>query len=218
MCGTFETANEWYEYIEANLLPLLRSYQDALPAGTHQQLEHAAHVSEASRAGIARACKVLDTEIERVIGLLPAGSMFAPILVAGLIAVAVGAGALTIVSHVSAATVTIHNENCGTIELGEGLPRGISKFADVLGIELPSDPIRPGEDGKAKLPPMRLTIDASARTSIELSARGQSVTFDAGTSVRSISFDGRGIVDATQARGSVDVARRGRHILAVTCE
>lgn len=205
-CETFKTADDWYKYLK-QLESLLQEYEKELPAGTQQRLKDAIKLTDSSREGIKKACKVLQTEILHVIEALPAGGILPTVLIGAVIATAVAVGAIVSYFSLTAVPVIIINDGCDPLHP----PQGIANY--IPGLDLPKQPILKGEKATAKVPPVMVDINAKSGTII-FTAMGITVPFEVPSEVTGAQFDGMPILDQSI---SVHLGDREQHELVVTC-
>src|SRR3972149_5391531 len=58
-CGQFAKVEDWRGFLAQHFTPLLKEFEDVLPAGAGGLRGGAADVAEPTRAGIAKACEML---------------------------------------------------------------------------------------------------------------------------------------------------------------
>jgi hypothetical protein len=113
LCDTFKTAEEWLEYVDKQVRPVLDRHQSALGADTTRGLREAARITESTRAGVRHACRTLRFEIEKVLPLLPAPVPLAVQVAAGILigaAALVGAGVIAL--NVMAVQLEVRSLGC----------------------------------------------------------------------------------------------------------
>lgn len=205
-CETFKTADDWYKYLK-QLESLLQEYEKELPAGTQQRLKDAIKLTDSSREGIKKACKVLQTEIGHVIEALPAGGILPTVLIVAVIVSAVAVGAMAVYFTLTAVPVVITNDGCVPLRP----PQGIANY--IPGVDLPKQPILEGENATAKAPPVTVNINAK-RGTIIFTAMGIPLRFEIASKVTGIQLDGMPILDRSI---TVNLGDRKQHELIVTC-
>jgi len=158
LCGRFQSAQDWVEFIQTNLEPLLEEHKDALPYGTQQRLRNAARLTEATREGANQACNILQMEVQQVVPQLPGAPIFAVAakFAAGLMIIAaIVAGAVVLAATFLAPRIEIINFACGTIPLDIPLRDQVPNA--LIPDEIPAD----GEAHTVRLIPGRFYIDTS---------------------------------------------------------
>lgn len=125
-----------------------------------------------------------------------------PLGIVTLVAVAI------VVVNSQAATITIKNNGCDTIDPRVSLPFPIA------GIKLPSEPIANRGEGTASLPPLTLEVDGASIGSIKLTILGVSMKFDIPTSGMSVRFDERELLGN---RTKLTLPRTSTHTLIIQC-
>jgi hypothetical protein len=181
-----------------------------------QRLSRAGRLTDSSREGIGRACEVLQLEIEQVIGTLP-GPLAAPLLVSLLVAGALVAGATVAYLHLASGQVelTIRNDGCAPIPLGQTVAPGGESFLDLVGIDLPQR-IPTDSQATARSPQLPLTIgiDAAADSAIVLTVQGLAAPLTTHHQADQLELDGVSILGQ---HAVLNLRQKGRHELVVTC-
>jgi hypothetical protein len=209
-CKVFETGNEWVDFMR-QLEPLLQEYEQQIPAAHLQHLRNAMQLTDSSRGGLKKACRILQSELKEVIGILPAGASLLPVLIGGLIAVAVAVAAAYVYVDYTAVEITIINNGCQPIAPVGRLPLPV----DVPGLDLPETTIPAGGSGSARVPRLKLQVDGTQSGTVSLTALGFTLPVGLGSQNPSITFDG---VPITGRRVSVDLSERKQHELVLTCK
>ncbi len=206
-CKTFSTADQWYQFLK-ELKAMLTEYEQQIPEVHRQRINDAMRLLDSTRAGIKKACKVLQHEIEEAISSITPGKSFGKIAAGGLIAAAVVVGAAIAYLNHTAVDIVIHNNGCDTMQMPAGLPVAIA------GAKLPEGPIPPGGHGTAKMPRVTVTVDATDRYDIGVTILGITTHVSIGGSVASIELDGQPVLGQ---RVTFDLGDRKSHELVITC-
>lgn len=206
-CKILNTADEWYGLMR-DLADLLQEYAPVIPPDCYERIQNAMRPVDTTRKGLKQACKVLDTEIERLLKQFPAGRSGAKVLAGALIAAAVIVGAAVIYAEATAVDITIINQGCSTIILPASLPFPIP------GVSLPSAPIPSGGSGSVSLPRLTVDVDATEPGRVSVSILGVSVPYSLGGDVVSIRLDGQEILGR---RVRANLGDRRSHDLVVSC-
>lgn len=206
-CKTFSTADQWYRFLK-ELKYMLKEYEQQIPEVHRQRINDAMRLVDSSRAGIAKACKVLQYEIEEAISFLKPGKSFGKIAAGGLIAAAVVVGAAIGYLNATAVDIVIQNNGCDTMQIPAGLP------VTIAGVRLPQGPIPPGGQGLARAPRVSIAVDATNRDAIGVTVLGVTTNVSIGGSVSGIELDGEPILGRSV---SFNLADRKRHELVITC-
>jgi hypothetical protein len=209
-CKIFKSGDEWVDFVR-QLEPLLQEYEQQLPAAHLQRLRNAMQLTDASRAGLKKACRILQSELKEVIRILPAGGTLLPVVIGGLIALAVAVAALYIYIDATAVEVTIINNGCRPIAPVGRLPLPI----DLPGVDLPDTAIPAGGSGTARVPRLKVQVDGTQSGTVSLDILGFTLPIGTGSQNPSITFDG---VPVSGRRVSVDLGERKRHELVLTCK
>lgn len=159
LCGQFESAEEWLEFVEQKVFPLADEYQDVLPGDNYQRLKAAARLSEPTRAAANQACKTLQIEIQQVISLIKVFSL--PVAVAQfaaglLIVAAIVAGAAALVLNSMAPRIELTNAGCGPLPL-----QALGGFNNLPGVDLPNEIPDDGQPHLVRLIPGQIDVDSS---------------------------------------------------------
>jgi hypothetical protein len=210
---TFSRANQYYDYAR-QLQQILHQYGLDIPGSQTQRLQNALSLTDASRSGISNAVQVLEFELEKVVGLLPAGGVLAPIVIGAAIVIAGGVGLGVANLNANAAQVAIRNDGCNPIPISKGVLPALDGVVGIVGVELPPKPIEPGETANMNFPRIKFRIDASRSATIALKVAGVSVPFECPPDVGSIVFDGTEILGK---EATVDMGGTGQHSLVIRC-
>jgi len=205
-CKVMEAVDTWQDYMQ-ELEALLQHYQGAIPASHLQRLRNAMQLTSPTRAGIGKACKSLQWELEQTIDILPAASHLAAALVGGLVVVAIAIGALVIYLERTAVEVVVINNGCSPI-MAAGVP------FDLPGLHLPGQPIPSGGRGIARVPRMTVDIDATQQGRVTVTILGFSVPVQIGQRATDVRLDGLPILGQ---RTSLRLGTRRQHELVVSC-
>jgi len=205
-CKVMEAVDTWQNCMQ-ELEALLQRYQADIPPAHLQRLSNALQLTDPTRAGIGKACKVLQFELEQTIDILPAASHLAASLVGGLVVVALAIGALVTYLESTAVEVVIINNGCGPIETA-GMP------IDLPGLHLPGQPIPSGGRGIARVPRMTVDIDATQQGRVTVTILGFSVPVQIGQRATDVRLDG---VPILGHRTSLRLGTRRQHELVVSC-
>jgi hypothetical protein len=168
-------------------------------------------LTDTSRAGLKKACRILQSELREVIGILPAGAALLPVLIGGLITVAVAVGALYAYVDYTAVEITIINNGCQPIAPVGRLPLPI----DFPGLDLPETTIPAGGSGTARVPRLKVQADGTQSGTVSLTALGFTLPIGTGSQNPSITFDG---VSISGRRVSLDLGERKQHEMILTCK
>jgi hypothetical protein len=206
-CKKLSTADEWYSLMQ-ELTGLLQEYAPVIPADCYARIKNAMSPVDTTRKGLSKACKVLGKEIEELLKCLPAGGSFGKMLGGTILGVAVLVGAAWIYAEAASVDIAIINDGCDTIVLPGELP------IPIPGVSLPDKPIAPGESASVSLPPLSVDIDATQGRQVSVGVLGMSVSYDLGSSIRSIQLDGQEILGQ---RTHVSLGGRKSHELVVRC-
>jgi len=206
-CKVMDSAETWSDCVK-ELDALLQDYQRQIPGVNLQRLRSAMQLGEPNRAGIQKACKVLQFEVERAIDVLPAAGGLASALVGGLIVVAVVIAAAAIYVERTAVEVVIINNGCSPIRLAGGFP------IDLPGLHLPPEVIPSGGRAVAQVPRMTVHLDATSGDRVGLTVLGITRPFDLGRRAIQIHWDGQPLLGQ---RTALNLGNRPRHELVVTC-
>ncbi len=206
-CKILSSADEWYGLMR-DLADLLQEYTPVIPPDCYERIQNAMRPVDTTRKGLKQACKVLDTEIERLLKQFPAGRSGAKVLAGALIAAAVIVGAAVIYAEATAVDIAIFNNGCSTIILPASLPFPIP------GVSLPSAPIPSGGSGSVSLPRLAVDVDSTEPGRVSVSILGVSVPYNLGGDVVSIRLDGQEILGR---RVRANLGDRRSHELVVSC-
>jgi hypothetical protein len=209
-CKVFQTGDEWVDFVR-QLEPLLQEYEQQIPAPYLQRLRNAMQLTDSSRAGLKKACRVLQTELRQVIRILPAGGTLLPVLIGGLIVLAAAVASLYAYIDYSAVEITVINNGCRPIAPVGRLPLPI----DLPGVDLPDTTIPAGGSGTGRVPRLKVQIDGTQSGTVSLTALGFTLPIGTGSQNPSVTFDG---VPISGQRISVDLGERARHELVLTCK
>lgn len=174
-----------------------------------QRLQQATKLIDSTRAGIARSCKILQTELQETLKFLPKGASTATPVLATLIVVAALVGTAVIYLNQTAVEVVIKNQGCNTLIM----PVGIS--FPVPGVQLPEDPIPPGGQGVAKVPRVTLNLDATNRDSVAVLVLGVPIPVNVGRQYASVKLDGAELLGT---RTTIQIGSRKQHELVISCQ
>ncbi len=205
-CKVMECIDTWQECMQ-ELEILLQHYQADIPAAYLQRLRKAMQPTDSTRLGLAKACEVLQWELEQTIGILPAATHLAAGLVGALVVVAVAIGALVIYLEQTAVDVVIVNNGCRPIA-ATGVP------IDLPGLHLPGEPIPSGGRSTARVPRVTVSIDATQQGRVALVVLGLSMPVQVGQRVSDVRFDGMPILGQ---RTRLRLGTRQQHELVVSC-
>jgi hypothetical protein len=205
-CKVLQGIDTWQECMQ-ELETLLQHYQADIPAAHLQRLRNAMQPTDTTRAGLGKACKVLQWELEQTIDILPTASHSAAGLLGGLVVVAVAIGALVIFLEQTAVEVVVVNDGCSPIA-ATGMP------INLPGLHVPSQPIPSGGRAVARVPRISVEIDATQQGRVELVFLGFSVPVQIGQRVSDVRFDGSSVLGQ---RTSLRLGTRGQHELVVAC-
>lgn len=206
-CKTFSTADQWYKFLK-ELKAMLVEYEQQIPEVHRKRINDAMRLIDSSRAGIAKACKVLQYEIEEAIGAITTGRSFGRIAVGGLVAAAVVVGAAVGYLNATAVDIVVHNNGCDTMQIPAGLPVAIA------GAKLPQGPIPPGGHATARMPRVTVTVDATDRDAVGVTVLGLTTHISIGGSVASIELDGQPVLGQIV---TFNLGDRKSHELVITC-
>jgi len=206
-CKVMDTAETWSDCVK-ELGALLQEYQLQIPGVNLQRLKSAMQLGEPGRAGIKKACKVLQLEVERAIDILPAAGGLASALVGGLFVVAALIAAAIIYVERTAVDIVIVNNGCSPIRLAGGFP------IDLPGLHLPSEAIPSGSRAVAQVPRISVYVDATGGDRVALKVLGITRPFDLGRRATQIHWDGRPLLGQ---RTTLNLASQPQHELVVTC-
>jgi hypothetical protein len=209
-CKVFETADEWLDVV-SELESLLEEYAQQIPAAHLQHLQNAMQLTDTTRAGLKKACRILQSELKEVIRLLPAGGSILPALAGGAIALAVAVAALYIYVDITAVEITIINNGCRPIAPVGRVPLPI----DLPGVDLPDTTIPAGGSGTARVPRLKVEVDGTQSGTVSLTALGVTLPIGVGSQNPTILFDG---VPISGQRVSINLAERKQHELVLTCK
>ncbi len=106
-------------------------------------------------------------------------------------------------------SVAIHNIGCEPIE------PATSVAINIPGLKLPSQSILAGGESVAKLPPLRVHVDASQPTGIRLVAYGMTYNFPAPDRSTRLVFDD---VTINGTSTDIDLGSQKQHVLRVECK
>jgi len=214
-CKSLDGIDEWLEHM-SRLEKLLLEYRPVLPPDAQARVRSAMKVTDTTRSGLRKACKVLKMELERVIDLLPAAGLTATGAILGTlfaVALIVGAAilAVEIIGSRYQAEVTIENHGCETLRLQEvgELP--------VPGLDLPAS-IPPGGRATAQVPAPLLglvEIDATQAGRVILRLPlGIQVPAGLPGRLSSVRLDQQELLGRSTR---LHIAARSRHTLVVSC-
>jgi hypothetical protein len=206
-CKVMDTAETWNDCVK-ELDALLQEYQLQIPGVNLQRLRSTMQLGEPNRAGIKKACKVLQFEVERAIDVLPAAGGLAAALVGGLIVVAIAIAAAVIYVERTAVEIVIVNNGCSPIRLAGGFP------IDLPGLHLPHEAIPSGGRAIAQVPRITVDLDATGGDRVALKVLGITRPFDLGRRATQILWDGRPLLGQ---RTTLNLASLPQHELIVTC-
>lgn len=205
-CGTFKDAEDWYGFIKQYADPLVKEFDQTLPSGFKDSYKKVKSLVDPSKEGIIEACKLLQSDLAKVIKQLPAGSVFSGIIKSVFIVGAVGAGLTIAYLNYNLVKITIYNKGCQTIN------PSVYSYVKIPGLVLPSSPIENGGEGVVKLPPLKFEINISGNN-INLSAFKMNLNFNFSRNIDLV-FDGESLmVGKTQ----LDLGKSKEHKLEVIC-
>ncbi|MBI3734850.1 MAG: hypothetical protein HY259_15535 [Chloroflexi bacterium] len=206
-CKTFKSADEWYVRMK-DLRGLLAEYQTEIPAAARQEMQDATNLTDPTRAGISKACEVLQKNIEKAIALLPAGGgLLAPALIIAFIVAAVVVGLTVFVAEATAVQIAITNNGCPIIQAPTDLPIYIP------GLKLPKQ-IPSGRTEVATAPRIPAELEVKSDGTVTLIALTVPITLPVRNRLRSVTYDGVSVLDR---RIPLNLGERPRHELIVTC-
>jgi hypothetical protein len=218
LCKVIDRVSDWQDVV-GNVEELLTSYHDVVPIERRHRIRKALELPEATLKGVQQACQVLQVEVEGLIRYLKPVPAVGTVLTVGLIIVAVGVFAVTVVSNVVAVDVVIHNQGCGDIPVAEaidigGIPLAENPLLDAFGIRLPAV-IKEGSTQVLSLPPIDLEVDNRTESSeLMLRASGQELRVPI-TGATGILFDGESILGRQRV---VHLGSRRTHELTIRCQ
>lgn len=206
-CKIFKTADEWYSFLK-ELETLLQDYEKQIPPVHLQRIKNAMRLIDSTRAGIKKACKILEFEIEDTLKAMHTGGGLGKALVGGLIVIAAIVGAAVAYLNFTSVEVGIWNNGCDTLYMPAALP------VSIPGIELPDGPIPPGGHGTARVPRMTVHVDATQPGTIVVTVLGLPVSIHVGGDVTGIELDGMQILGQSIP---VKIGGRAQHELVISC-
>ena len=225
-CGSFQSVDDWLDYTQ-ELAQLLVEHRDGLTQEQRERLERAMKQADLTLPGVNLACKALQGEIERVIAALPVGLLGLPapvLIVLGLGAAAVIFGGAAWLGKTlfqsRAVSLTVVNEGCPPIALGEALTPDQRQALERIGVALP-DSLPTDEQTALNLPslPVMLTVDARNPGILLLTSglpgAGElrlEIYLDPG--VQTIELDGASIFGQ---QATVSLAQPEHHTLYIRC-
>jgi hypothetical protein len=155
LCDQFDSVQEWMDFVEKKVFPLLDEHQAALGPAATQRLRAAAQLGQSTRAGVQQACRVLRIEIGKVIPALPAPIPVPVQVAAGLLIFAAAVvGTTVIVVSLLAVQIDILNAGCDTIQIP-------AQYSQIPGFSFP-----------AEIPPDGQPYLIRINPAIELDTRG----------------------------------------------
>ncbi len=137
-CTTLSSVRSWYDAI-APLVEWQRDYGGYLSPDQTMRLRDAMRITDAGRATIAKACRLLDAELGDVMRSLPApagaavGAWVAGILVVGAIAV----GGAVLYRNLARVEIVVRNVGCADIPIQQEYSAEVNRILDLLGLDPP---------------------------------------------------------------------------------
>lgn len=209
-CGSFQSLNEWYGFLQQNLDPLIAKYHEQIPTDVLKHFNEAKHRTDHTTEAINKACSQLQWNVEKVINMLPKHSPLAKFLIAG---VAVTSG-VTVASvlYLKTHTVTIIVKNRGCDQIQPVLP---PLPVPIPGLQLFEAPIPNGGQGIVKIYPLPVTVDATQKGTLGIGLFGATPVLGAGNfAARDIRFDG---VSLLGKKSTLNLGERDEHELIISC-
>lgn len=112
------------------------------------------------------------------------------------------------VMKVTEVSVVIKNINCGPITP----PTGIA--LNIPGLKVPSEAIRTGGEGLAKLPPLSATVDATQANNVQLKIYGMTFNFSLASSGINLYFNDK-LLNGSMT--SINLGEQKSHTLTIRC-
>lgn len=219
-CDSIETAEEWAEMV-SELSDILEDYAPEIPTAHKTGLAQAATLLDPTRAGISKACQVLQLELEKAIKALPSGGCSCGCLTGGLLTALVGLIVLAalLVAAIAFLTrpidITLINHGCNTLLVRESIPPTFDPVISLLGMALP-DRIESGQAGiiTTRSLPISVEVDGTAGNRIRVSVLGSSQSFNYSSNLESILVDGQSVMGQTT---TVNLQNPPNHTVEITC-
>lgn len=207
-CETFDTANDWFEFIRDNLDPVLASFDDVIPAGAITRLRDAADIADDAPLDVIEdACAGLQMELGKAAKTLTSGGGLWNY--AGAVAV-VGAvvGGLAYLA-VSSVSIVIKNQGCEPIAPVVYMP------IPLPGIDFPERPIPDGGQDTMRIPGLSFTVDGTTPGTIRLTALKITFTFTLADSGIDLLLNGQSLIGK---QTTVNLGEQKTHELVMMCK
>lgn len=211
LCKKFDSVNKWLERVE-QLENLLVEYDDVFDEEERKGLKLAAKLQDSTRAGIRAACKILTAEIEKTLAGMAVGLTLSSVAIATLIVTAVIVGVVVGVSKFPI-EITIHNEGCSEIPLGEEIPLSVRvAFESTVG-NIPNS-IDTYQEETLEVPRLPLNITMEMVDSGNLELRLGPITIPIDTEAEGIEFDGEDVLAGPVTKR---LTEESEHTVIFTC-
>lgn len=205
-CGTFRDAQEWYGFIKQHVDPVVKEFDQTLPGGFKDNYQKVKSLIDPSKEGIIEACKLLQSDLAKVIKTLPSGSVMSGLIKGVFIVGVVAAGVTIAYLNYNLVKINIFNKGCQPIN------PSVYSYIKIPGLVLPSIPIENGGSGVIKLPPVKFAVNALG-SNINLSAFNLNLNFSLRGDIDLV-FNGKSLLSKST---EVDLGRSKEHQLEVIC-
>lgn len=208
-CGTCSDVGDWYSFLKKYLDPVIDEYQKEIPHTFFSAYKDATNLTDKTNEGIQKACKNLQFQIEKVIKSLPGGWSMTPLVAGTFILLAVGAAVAAVLFPYPSVTISVKNRGCETIQ-----PPVWFFPVNLPAVSLPTHPIRDGEEGIVKLPPITFSVDTTQDKKITLKAFGLQIGFELADERIKLILNGQSIMTR---QSTIDLGKQKEHELIISC-
>lgn len=211
LCGSFNSVNDWYSFLETNLKPILFVYGEVLSEDIKTNLKKAENVLDESSDGLSNVCKTLQVDVQGAIKFLPKTGFFQNLVFGSVIVGAVVIGTGVVLLNRKTVSILIHNQGCGLIQP----PVLVGMPVKLPGLQLFNHPIPDGGRAEVKLLPVPITVDTTTKGQFSIGFLGAtSPGINLGSDIEFI-FDGKSL---SNSRQTLNLSETPRHELIVSCE
>jgi hypothetical protein len=204
LCDKFQTVEEWLDFVDKKVTPLLNEHQRSLGPENIHRLNNATRLTESTREGVRMACRTLRFEIAKIFPVpIPVPIQIAAGVLIGA-AVLVGAGVIAL--NLMAVNLEIINHGCVF-----NIP---AYYNNIPGFTFPDEMPSDGTPFQIRINSF-IELDTSQPDGLILRFFGRDETVPLG-SLRSIVLDGQ-----RELLGQVNPQRLdagSRHVLELLCE
>lgn len=209
-CGSFGKIDEWFNFLKANLDPLISQYGDVISHDYKTKLEDAKKLTDKTVEGINNACHTLQANTEKIIKMLPRGSIFGKAIIIGTVFTSGVIAAAVLYFKTSVVKIAVVNKNCATIRPITFMP------VKIPGLSLFTEPILAGGKGSISVFPLPVSVDATSKNSIMIGLMGVNfpVPGGAGGAAKSITFNGSEILGK---KVTLNLKEKSSHEVVISC-